>query len=258
MSHRPRKRFGQNFLEDSSVIEHIVAAIDPRPGQNLIEIGPGKGALTLPVLARCQAMTAIELDRDLVTLLRNKTAATGRLELLSQDVLKTDFAAFGAGQRIIGNLPYNISTPVLFHLLSYRPLLRDMHFMLQNEVVERMASHPGSKTYGRLSVMLQTYCSVSKLLDVPPAAFDPPPKVDSAVVRLEPKPATDIPAHDPQRLSAVVTLAFAQRRKTLRNNLRGVIGEKQIESLDIDAGTRAENLRIDQFVALSALLPEKP
>lgn len=253
-THRARKRFGQNFLHDPGIISRIVSAINPRPDENIIEIGPGQGALTFPVLDRCHAMTAIELDRDLVDYLTSASGAHGDLILHSQDAMKTDFSQLGEDQRVIGNLPYNISSPLLFHLLQFRTYIRDMHFMLQKEVVDRMAANPGSKTFGRLSVMIQTYCHVSKLVDVPPGAFKPPPAVDSAVVRLTPIPAQNIPSHDPQRLSKLVSMSFSQRRKTLRNNLRNVFTEEQIKSVGIDPSARAETLSVSDFCALSHLM----
>lgn len=251
MSHRPRKRFGQNFLHDPYIIENIVNAINPRPGELLIEIGPGQGAITFPVLQRAGKMSAIELDRDLVKLLSETHKPHGELNLISQDALKSDFSEFGYNLRIIGNLPYNISSPLLFHLLSFRPHIQDMHFMLQKEVVDRMAAQPGSKTYGRLSVMIQTYCDVSKLLSVPPGAFNPPPAVDSAIVRLIPKTDEEIPEHDAQKLSRIVSLSFSQRRKTLRNNLKNTITAEQIESCNISPSARAETLKIHDFILLS-------
>lgn len=254
MSHRPRKRFGQNFLHDPYIIQSIVNAINPRPGELVIEIGPGQGAITFPVLQRVGKMSAVELDRDLVELLSETHKIHGELNLISQDALKTDFSEFGSDLRIIGNLPYNISSPLLFHLLKYRPLIRDMHFMLQKEVVDRMAAQPGNKTYGRLSVMIQTYCDVAKLLSVPPGAFNPPPAVDSAIVRLIPKKDSDILVHDATKLSRLVSLAFSQRRKTLRNNLKNTISAEQIESCDISPSARAETLAINDFIALSHLI----
>ena len=253
MSHRPRKRFGQNFLHDPYIIESIINAINPQPGEVIIEIGPGQGAITFPMLKRIGKMSAVELDRDLVELLSETHKAHGELNLISQDALKTDFSEFGRDLRIIGNLPYNISSPLLFHLLSFRPYLRDMHFMLQKEVVDRMAAGPGSKTYGRLSVMIQTYCDVSKLLSVPPGAFNPPPAVDSAIVRLIPKTDEQIPEHDVEKLSRVVSLSFSQRRKTLRNNLKNTINTEQIESCGISPSARAETLEINDFILLSRL-----
>jgi 16S rRNA (adenine1518-N6/adenine1519-N6)-dimethyltransferase len=251
VNHRPRKRFGQNFLHDPNIINRIVSVIAPKPADNLIEIGPGQGALTFPVLSRCGQLRAIELDRDLAAWLREQSPAHGELELLSADALKTDFSPFGDAQRIIGNLPYNISSPLLFHLLRFKSQIRDMHFMLQKEVVQRMAAPAGSKTYGRLSVMIQAHCRVEKLLDVPPGAFNPPPAVDSAVVRMVPLAADDVPPHHPTHFADVVARAFAQRRKTLRNTLRGLLTAEDMEALGIDPGARAETLSVSDFAALS-------
>ena len=250
--HVARKRFGQHFLVDAGVIEAIVAAIDPRPGQALVEIGPGLGALTAPLLARCGALTVIELDRDLAARLRQRAG----LAVVEADVLTVDFAALsherGQPLRVVGNLPYNISTPILFHLLDAAAHWRDAHFMLQKEVVERMAAAPGGKDYGRLTVMLQWRCAVEPLLDVPPQAFDPPPRVDSAVVRL--RPHAPAPAVDAARLGELVTVAFSQRRKLLRHTLgrwldaRGVAGA-------FDLQRRAEEVPVAEYVALAAALP---
>ncbi len=191
LAHVPRKRFGQHFLHDQGILRRIVECISPQPGERLVEIGPGEGAMTLPLLRAAKKMTAIELDRDLIEPLREKSRGVGELDIINADVLTVDFGALADGQplRIVGNLPYNISTPILFHCLDYASSITDMHFMLQKEVVERMAAAPGSKVYGRLSVMLQFRCSVEPLLEVPPSAFRPPPKVDSAIVRLTPFPA---------------------------------------------------------------------
>jgi 16S rRNA (adenine1518-N6/adenine1519-N6)-dimethyltransferase len=255
MNHIPRKRFGQNFLHDPNIINRIVSAIQPKTDQNILEIGPGKGAITFPVLDRCKKMTAIELDRDLIKILTAQYPAHGELNLISADALTVDFSDFGDQLRVIGNLPYNISSPLLFHLLEYRQHIQDMHFMLQKEVVDRMAANPGSKTFGRLSVMIQTYCQVSKIINVPPGAFNPPPAVDSAIVRLTPIADKDITAHDRSKLAKLVSLAFSQRRKTLRNNFRGLIEPEQMQGIDISPTERAENLHIEQFIALSKLLP---
>ena len=251
MSHRPRKRFGQNFLHDPNIIRRIVGSIAPQAGENIVEIGPGQGAMTFPVLEACGKLTAIELDRDLVTLLGETKPAGVELTIISQDALKTDFSTFGADLRVIGNLPYNISSPLLFHLLDFAPHIRDMHFMLQKEVVDRMTAGPGSKTYGRLSVMIQALCSAEKLFDVPPGAFFPPPAVDSSIVRLVPHAAEDIPHHDPAAFAKVVAQSFAQRRKTLRNNLKNLVSSDAMESIGIAPSERAENLSVEDFFALS-------
>jgi 16S rRNA (adenine1518-N6/adenine1519-N6)-dimethyltransferase len=217
VSHIPRKRFGQHFLSDRAMVEAIVDTIDPLPGQALVEIGPGLGAMTNPLVERCKHLTVIELDRDLAARLRKRP----ELEVIESDVLKVDFTALAAAHaqplRVVGNLPYNISTPILFHLLDVVDLVADQHFMLQKEVVDRMAAAPGSKDYGRLSVMLQWRYRIESVLDVPPECFDPPPRVDSAIVRMNPLPA---PAGvDAALLGELVTTAFSQRRKVLRNTL---------------------------------------
>jgi 16S rRNA (adenine1518-N6/adenine1519-N6)-dimethyltransferase len=249
--HHARKRFGQHFLTDGAIVDAIVDAIDPRPGQPLIEIGPGLGALTGPLLARCETLTVIELDRDLATRLRRDA----RLTVIEADVLAVDFAALAAQRaarlRVVGNLPYNISTPILFHLLANAELLEDQHFMLQKEVVDRMAAAPGSKTYGRLSVMLQWRYHIESLFEVPPDSFEPPPRVDSAVVRLLPWPS---PAPvDPARLGEIVAVAFSQRRKILRNTLGRWLDEHGFAG-DFDVQRRAEEVPVSEFVALALAL----
>jgi 16S rRNA (adenine1518-N6/adenine1519-N6)-dimethyltransferase len=246
--HTARKRFGQHFLTDSAIIDAIVRAIDPRPGQALVEIGPGLGALTEPLLARAERLTVVELDRDLAARLRRNPA----LQVVESDVLRVDFGALAsaAGQplRVVGNLPYNISTPILFHLLPWAHCVADQHFMLQKEVVDRMAAGPGSKTYGRLSVMLQWRYDIESLVDVPPEAFDPPPQVDSAVVRMTPFPQAA--AVDAARLEALVAAAFSQRRKLLGRWL-----EDQGYTGDFDLQRRAEEVPVAEFIALAQSLP---
>ena len=244
--HIARKRFGQHFLVDEAVIDGIVRAIDPQPGQALVEIGPGLGAMTMPLLQRCSALTVIELDRDLAARLRRH----GGLTVVEADVLKVDFAALAAGRplRVVGNLPYNISTPILFHLLAFSACVQDQHFMLQKEVVERMAAGPGSKTYGRLSVMLQWRYRIEDVLDVPPEAFDPPPRVDSAVVRMEPLPLDA--GIDPARLAELVAVAFSQRRKILRHTL-GRWLEQQGVDVAFDLQRRAEEVPVAEYLALA-------
>jgi 16S rRNA (adenine1518-N6/adenine1519-N6)-dimethyltransferase len=250
---RARKRFGQHFLHDPGILRRIVEVIAPSPHDHLVEIGPGEGALTLPLLRATGRLTAIELDRDLIEPLRERARAVGDLNLISADALTIDFAALAAGAqlRLVGNLPYNISTPILFHCLQYAAAIRDMHFMLQKEVVERMAAAPGSKTYGRLSVMLQLRCSVEPLLRVPPGAFRPPPKVDSAVVRLVPLPATALPGVDSGLLERVVRAAFGQRRKTLSNALSDIATAAEIDAAGIDPRARAEQLAPQAYVTLT-------
>jgi 16S rRNA (adenine1518-N6/adenine1519-N6)-dimethyltransferase len=252
-SHIPRKRFGQHFLHERSVIERLLRAIDPREDQFLVEIGPGQGALTLPLLQRMHRLTAIELDRDLIPLLRQAAAPLGELTIVEADALSVDLAALAAGRRLrlVGNLPYNISTPLLFHALTYAHLIDDMHFMLQKEVVERMAAAPGSKTYGRLSVMLQARCTVEYLFGVAPGAFTPPPKVDSAIVRLTPMTQTGLTPASGAALERVVRAAFAQRRKTLRNALKTVADEAAMDVAGIDPQARAEDVAVSAYVALA-------
>jgi 16S rRNA (adenine1518-N6/adenine1519-N6)-dimethyltransferase len=246
--HQARKRFGQHFLNDDGIIHGIVRCIDPRPGQALVEIGPGLGALTYPLRDRCQALTVIELDRDLAARLRKQAG----LEVIEADVLQVDFSALAAaaGQklRVVGNLPYNISTPILFHLLNHSAHIEDQHFMLQKEVVERMAAAPGSKDYGRLTVMLQWRYDIESVLDVPPEAFDPPPRVDSAVVRMQPLPADG--SVDAARLGSLVMLAFSQRRKILRHTLGRWIEEQAI-STAFDLQRRAEEVPVAEYLALA-------
>ena len=250
-THIPRKRFGQHFLHDQGILRRIVECISPKAGERIVEIGPGEGALTLPLLRAAGKLTAIELDRDLVEPLREKARGIGELDVISADVLTVDFSTLGPSLRIVGNLPYNISTPILFHCLDNAANIADMHFMLQKEVVERMAAAPGSKVYGRLSVMLQFRCSVDPLLNVPPGAFRPPPKVDSAVVRLTPLPASSLPDVDTALLANVVRAAFGQRRKTLSNALREVATAADLEAAGIDARLRAEQVPVADFVRLA-------
>lgn len=250
---RPKKHLGQHFLHDRDIIERIVAAVAPQRGDALIEIGPGDGVLTLPLLHAAGALTAIELDRDLLEPLRARAATVGSLHLVNADVLKVDLSELAARQplRIVGNLPYYISSPILFHCLEHAAHIRDMHFMLQQEVVERMAAAPGGKDYGRLSVMLQLACTVEPLLHVPARAFRPPPKVESAVVRLIPLPRAALPQVAPDALQQVVRAAFGQRRKTLGNALRGMLDADAIRTCGIDPQLRAERLAPADFVRLA-------
>ncbi len=247
MAHQARKRFGQHFLTDQGVIEGIVDAIDPRPGQALVEIGPGLGAMTHPLLSRIEHLTVIELDRDLAVRLRREP----RLSVIEADVLKVDFRALAAaaGQplRVVGNLPYNISTPILFHLLGNADVVVDQHFMLQKEVVERMAAAPGNKAYGRLTVMLQWRYDIENVLDVPPEAFDPPPRVDSAVVRMQPLPLAE--GVDAKLLGELVTVAFSQRRKLLRHTLGRWLAERGA-AVEFDLQRRAEEVPVLDYLAL--------
>jgi 16S rRNA (adenine1518-N6/adenine1519-N6)-dimethyltransferase len=253
---RARKRFGQHFLHDPGVLARIVAAIDPKPGERVVEIGPGRGALTFPLLERCKRLEVIEIDRDLARLLRERAAGAGELIVHEADVLDVDFAALHGGGpplRVCGNLPYNISTPLLFHLLESRAAIADMHFMLQKEVVDRIVAPPGGKTYGRLTVMLAAACRTERLFQVGRGAFQPPPAVDSAVVRLVPHAADPFPLPDPERFARVVAAAFSMRRKTLRNSLRGLIDGSQFAAAGIDAGRRPETLAPAEFASLAAL-----
>lgn len=252
--HRPRKRFGQHFLHDASVLQRIVEAIRPLPGDRLVEIGPGLGALTRPLLAAIGELDVVELDRDLLEPLRQRCAGGGALRIHHADALTFDFAALRSGGprlRVTGNLPYNISTPLLFHLLDQAEHLRDLHFMLQKDVVDRMAAGPGEDAYGRLSVMLQYRCRVEPLFTVGPEAFRPPPKVWSAVVRLVPHETFSVEVQDEGRFAEVVRLAFGQRRKTLRNSLRGLLDVAQIETAGIDPSARPETLDLAAFATLS-------
>ena len=250
-SHIPRKRFGQHFLVDEALISAIVREISPRPGEPLVEIGPGLGALTQPLLERCGALTVIELDRDLAARWRQRQGVT----VVESDVLKVDVRALAdaAGQplRLVGNLPYNISTPILFHLLPVAGRVRDQHFMLQKEVVDRMAAKPGGKDYGRLSVMLQWRYRIESVLDVPPEAFDPPPRVDSAVVRM--LPLAQPPAVDEELLSVLVTVAFSQRRKLLRHSLGRWLEQRGFGG-SFDLQRRAEEVPVAEYVALAQAL----
>jgi len=248
VGHTARKRFGQHFLVDEGLIHAIVDEIDPRPGQALVEIGPGLGALTSPVLARCEALTVIELDRDLAARLRQRKGLT----VIEADVLKVDFGELHTLRaqplRIIGNLPYNISTPILFALLPWAQQIQDQHFMLQKEVVDRVAAAPGSKDYGRLSVMLQWRYHIEPLLHVPPSAFDPPPRVDSTVVRMQPWPAPQ--ALDVALLEELVQVAFSQRRKLLRHTL-GRWLEQRGADLSFDVQRRAEEVAVVEYLELA-------
>ena len=248
-----KKSLGQHFLHERGVVDRIIHAVDPKPGDHVVEIGPGQGAMTFPLLDRHGALTAIEFDRDLLQPLAAASRAHGELTLVHANVLDVDFTALAAGTpiRLVGNLPYNLSSPILFHALDHADAVRDMHFMLQKEVVERAAAGPGSKVYGRLSVMLQASCEVTSLFSVGPGAFRPPPKVDSAVMRLVPRDPARIGIDDRRRFADVVRAAFGQRRKTLRNALRSVCDESTIRSAGIDPRARAEQLEVADFVRLA-------
>ncbi|OHV12740.1 16S rRNA (adenine(1518)-N(6)/adenine(1519)-N(6))-dimethyltransferase RsmA [Kushneria phosphatilytica] len=251
---RARKRFGQNFLRDDRVIARIVKSIQPRPEDRLVEIGPGQGALTGALLEAHGRLDAIELDRDLLAGLRTRFFNYPDFRLYEGDALHFDFAELrgeGPPLRVVGNLPYNISTPLIFHLIDSGAAIRDMHFMLQREVVQRLAAEPGGGQWGRLSVMAQYHCQVMALFSVPPDAFVPQPKVESSIVRLVPWGQKPHVAEDEALLSELVRRAFAQRRKTLRNNLRGWIDSETLTALEIDPGRRPETLTVAEFVALS-------
>ncbi|MDD3529743.1 MAG: 16S rRNA (adenine(1518)-N(6)/adenine(1519)-N(6))-dimethyltransferase RsmA [Gallionellaceae bacterium] len=249
-AYKHKKQLGQHFLHDPSYLGRIVAAIRPEPDDLMVEIGPGQGALTRPLLERLKHLHVVEIDRDLIAWLGQAFPAE-RLTVHAADALKFDFASLGTSLRVVGNLPYNISSPLLFHLAEYAQGVVDMHFMLQKEVVDRMAAAPDTPDYGRLSVMLQARFRVMKLFNVPPGAFNPPPKVDSAVVRLVPKPAEAIPYRDARRFGEIVARAFGQRRKTLRNTLKGLVEPDVFESLGIDPQRRGETLSVEEFSRLA-------
>ena len=253
MKHIARKRFGQHFLVDGGIIEGIVAGIAPQPDDHMVEIGPGLGAITNPLLQHLKHLTVVELDRDLVIRLR----ANPQLTVIDQDVLRVDFRSLAnSGLRIVGNLPYNISTPILFHLLDAVDVVKDQHFMLQKEVIDRMVAAPGTAAYGRLSVMLQWRYDMENFLHVPPTSFDPPPRVDSAMVRMVPKAAP--PVVDFDRFSAMVQVAFSQRRKLLRHTL-GVWLSTQGYTGDFDLRRRAEEVPVEAYIdLLQALPPVRP
>ncbi len=247
-----KKRFGQHFLHDANVIQNIITAIGPKPGDCLVEIGPGLGALTFPLLERIDHLHLVEIDRDIVERLQSRQDT--RLTLHAIDALLFDPASINNQEkslRIIGNLPYNISTPLVFHLLKSATLIQDMHFMLQKEVVDRMTAAPNSKLYGRLSVMVQYHCQTENLFRVAPGSFRPPPKVDSAVIRLIPWQEKLSPAEDEKALALLVNQAFMKRRKTLRNALKEILSAEQIEQAGINPGLRPENLSVNDFVQLS-------
>lgn len=259
--HVARKRFGQNFLVDAAMIDAIVRVIGPRPGDVMVEIGPGLGALTEPLLAQLPALHAVELDRDLIVRLQQRFGT--RLNLHAGDALSFDFAALARSEpgapdtpvlRIVGNLPYNISSPLLFRLIDFAPVIVDQHFMLQNEVVERMVAEPGSKAYGRLSVMLQYRYVIDKLLDVPPESFQPPPKVDSAIVRMLPYRPADMVPVDRDIFAEVVATAFSQRRKMLRNTLGAYRDRVDFEAIGFDLSRRAEEVPVAEYVGLARTL----
>ena len=264
LGHTARKRFGQNFLHDDYVIGKIVAAIAPKNEQNLVEIGPGLGALTDPVCEEVDRLTVIELDRDLAKRLRQHPFNGEKLNVIEQDAMTMDFCALlkempdsDRKLRVFGNLPYNISTPLMFHLFDHAPCIEDMHFMLQKEVVNRLAAGPGSKSYGRLSVMAQYYCHVIPVLNVPPGAFNPPPKVDSAVVKLVPHSVPPVQVESLSTLERVCAQAFNQRRKTIRNSLKDCLSEEEITELGLDPKCRPETLSLTDFATIANAVSSK-
>jgi 16S rRNA (adenine1518-N6/adenine1519-N6)-dimethyltransferase len=256
MNHTPRKRFGQNFLRDDTVVHRIVAAVNPRAGDHLVEIGPGEGAMTAAFLKSGIPLDAVEIDRDLATVLKRRFENSPQFNLHQADALKFDFHTLTHGEklRIVGNLPYNISTPLLFHLFAHTGMIVDMHFMLQKEVIDRLCAEAGDPDYGRLGIMAQYYCRAEKLFEVYPESFYPPPKVTSAIVRLIPHAAPPVEA-SPAALGKVVTTAFSQRRKTLRNALKSLFDEAEFMDAEIDPAARAETLNLEQYARLAQRLP---
>ena len=253
MKHLAKKRFGQNFLTDQSIISSLIEAINPLQNQLIIEIGPGLGALTKPLLKKINHLHVVEIDRDIVSWMQNEYSSA-TLTIHNVDALKFDFTTFGESLRVVGNLPYNISTPILFHLLDNVSCITDMHFMLQKEVVERMVASPSTPTYGRLSVMLQYHLAMEYLITVPPEAFEPAPKVESAFVRCVPHATLPFIAKDQKHFAKIVMAAFGQRRKTLRNTLKGLLDDAGFTALGIDSQKRAENLSVADFVAIANYL----
>lgn len=259
--HWARKRFGQHFLHDSYIIDSIVAAIHPQLGQAMVEIGSGLGALTKPIAEHVHRMTVIELDRDLTARLATHPFLQSKLNIIQQDAMTVDFSALCAEQgqplRVFGNLPYNISTRLMFHILSYTHAIHDMHFMLQKEVVNRLVAGPGNKAYGRLSVMAQYYCQIIPLLEVPPVSFKPTPKVYSETVRLVPYASLPFPVRDLSKLATLTSLAFSQRRKMLLNSLGNLFSIEQLTEQGIDATLRAENISVEQYCRLANVMTER-
>ncbi len=261
LGHQAKKRFGQNFLHNDAVISDIIDAINPEPGENLVEIGPGLGALTEPVIERAKKLSVVELDRDLAKRLRHHPFLAPHLTIYETDALSFDFAQLTTDNkplRIFGNLPYNISTPLIFHLLTFKDKVQDMHFMLQKEVVQRMAAGPHCKAYGRLSIMTQYQCEVIPVMEIGPEAFKPAPKVDSAIVRLIPHSNIKNPVKEISALNTVCLAAFNQRRKTIRNSFKNLISVAQLESLNIDANLRPENLTLDDYIMLANFIVDNP
>ncbi len=251
--HVARKRFGQNFLVDRGIIAAIVSSIGPQKGQTVVEIGPGLGAITEPLMARLDHLHVVEIDRDLIARLKKQHTAE-RMTIHEGDALNFDFATIGTDLRLVGNLPYNISTPLLFHLASYVGIVHDMHFMLQKEVVERMVAVPGETDFSRISVMLQYRFHIEWLIDVPPESFDPPPKVQSAFVRLIPKDVSELNAKNPEKFAQVVQTAFSQRRKMLRNTLKSILNDAGFAELGIVPTCRAEDVTVEDYVRIANYL----
>ncbi|MDA1369833.1 MAG: 16S rRNA (adenine(1518)-N(6)/adenine(1519)-N(6))-dimethyltransferase RsmA [Proteobacteria bacterium] len=259
-SHQPRRRFGQNFLHDQQVIQRIVESIAPLTDDHLVEIGPGRGAITRPLAASGAQLDCIELDRDLAGFLAAQFAGESNVRIYQQNILKFNLDQLTSSEkslRIVGNLPYNISTPVLFHLLKSHSLISDMTFMLQLEVVQRMAAKVGNKHYGRLGLTLQYFCRIEHLFNVPSAAFSPKPKVVSAIVRLTPHRQFPVIAADVECLQTVIRTAFNQRRKTLKNSLKAIISEEALNELSVDASLRPENLDLADYVLISDAISER-
>lgn len=259
MHHTPRKRFGQHFLHDKQIIQRLVETISPIPEEHFVEIGPGQGALTAPILKLIQEMDVIELDRDLIPALKIRCKELGKLNVFEGDALKFDFSELTHASeqlRIIGNLPYNISTPLIFHLLTFSRYISDMHFMLQKEVVDRMAAKASEDAYGRLSIMVQYHCRIASLFDVPPSAFYPPPQVESSIVRLVPYQTIPHLAKDYEHFANLVRQAFSQRRKTLRNSLKTFLDDEDWKRVSVDPHLRPEQLSVADYVQLSNLLLE--
>ena len=259
-AHKAKKKFGQNFLVDERIIGDIISVIRPEPDDNMVEIGPGLGALTRPLLKKLNHLHVVEIDRDIIARLQQdypQENAKAKLTIHAGDALEFDIATLPVPLRIVGNLPYNISSPLLFHFAAYAGRILDMHFMLQNEVVERMVAEPSTPAYGRLSVMLQYRFRMEKLLDVPPESFRPAPKVDSAIVRMLPLPTSEIAVRNEKLFAAIVRTAFGQRRKTLRNTLRGYLDEADFENLGINPQLRAENLAVADFIKVANYLDER-
>jgi 16S rRNA (adenine1518-N6/adenine1519-N6)-dimethyltransferase len=259
--HKAKKKFGQNFLIDEKIVSDIISTICPELEDDMVEIGPGLGALTRPLLKKLNHLHVVEIDREIIARLESdypQDNLKSRLIIHAGDALEFDVTTLPAPLRIVGNLPYNISSPLLFHFAAYAERIRDMHFMLQNEVVDRMVAEPSTPAYGRLSVMLQYRFHMEKMLDVPPESFRPAPKVDSAIVRMIPLPASEIEVCNEKLFAAIVKMAFGQRRKTLRNTLRSYLSEEDFEKLGINAQLRAENLAVSDFIKLSNYLDQRP